>query len=265
MREFILERLGCPIHYWLDGPVDRPLVVLTHGAGIDHREFDPQIQALSGRYRLLAWDVRGHGLSRPMGTPFTAGLAVDDLLAMLDMLGVRQTMLFGHSMGGNIHQEFVFLHPERVKALVMLGCTCNTCRLSTFETIELRVGLELLGLYPWNLLVSQMAQVSSIKPEVRAYLSQALHQLDKSTFLAIFRALAQVLHYEPGYRIAQPMLLTHGDKDVTGNIKRTAPEWAAREPHCRYIVVPGAGHMANMDNPAFFNRILLDFLSEQQS
>jgi len=58
------------------------------------------------------------------------------------------------------------------------------------------------------------------------------------------------------------LLLTHGERDGTGNIRKVAPHWAAREPHCRSVVIPGAGDCANQDNPEFFNRLLLDFLSE---
>ena len=56
------------------------------------------------------------------------------------------------------------------------------------------------------------------------------------------------------------MLITHGDRDNTGNIKKDAPKWRARDPQSEYIVIPGAGHNANQDNPAFFNRVLLGFL-----
>jgi 3-oxoadipate enol-lactonase len=79
----------------------------------------------------------------------------------------------------------------------------------------------------------------------------------------ILTATARCLHPEPGYRIAQPLLLTHGAHDGTGNIRRSAPVWAPREPHARYTVVPAAGHVAHMDNPSFFDRLLLDFLHEQ--
>lgn len=54
----------------------------------------------------------------------------------------------------------------------------------------------------------------------------------------------------------------HGDRDVTGTIRKWAPRWTRHQPDCRYVVVPGAGHVANQDNPAFVNRVLLDFLDE---
>src|SRR5579859_4588649 len=119
-KQHILERDGCAIHYWLSGPVHRPLVVLTHGATVDHHTFDVQLPVLSQHYRVLTWDVRGHGLSQPIGKAFSIRAAVEDLLAILDQLGEQEVSLVGQSMGGNIAQELLFLHPERVKALVAM-------------------------------------------------------------------------------------------------------------------------------------------------
>lgn len=71
ITQHVLERAGCPIHYWLTGPEERPLVVFTHGATIDHREFDPQVPVVAEEYRVLTWDVRSHGQSRPAREAFS--------------------------------------------------------------------------------------------------------------------------------------------------------------------------------------------------
>src|SRR5512140_3516200 len=118
MTEGTLEREGCCLHYWTGGRSEAPLVVFTHGATVDHHEWDATLPLVAERYHWLAWDVRGHGLSRP--APFDLALAVDDLLAILDQLKVKEAVFVGHSMGGNLGQELVFHHPERVKAMVCL-------------------------------------------------------------------------------------------------------------------------------------------------
>ena len=99
MTEGLLEREGCCLHYWLGGPSEAPLVVFTHGATVDHHEWDATLPLVSEKYRLLVWDVRGHGLSRP--APFNLAQGVDDLLAILDRLQVKEAVFVGHSMGGN--------------------------------------------------------------------------------------------------------------------------------------------------------------------
>jgi len=61
----ILEINGCPLHYWTGGKADAPLLVFTHGATIDHHEWDATLQIVGGGFRVMAWDLPGHGLSRP--------------------------------------------------------------------------------------------------------------------------------------------------------------------------------------------------------
>jgi pimeloyl-ACP methyl ester carboxylesterase len=106
LEEHILERGGAKVHYWLGGLPTGPLVVFTHGATIDHHEWDATLALAAEKYRVLAWDVRGHGLSRP--AEFDLQSAIRDLLALLDTCGAEKALLVGHSMGGNIQQEFAF-------------------------------------------------------------------------------------------------------------------------------------------------------------
>ena len=254
---------GCTLHYWLTGAPDRPLVVFTHGAALNHREWDAAVAAVCAEFRVVTWDVRMHGASRPNTIPFTIPQAADDLVALLDQLGEAQTLLVGHSMGGNIVQEVIFRSPARVRAAVLLGCANNMGKLTALERLQLRASGPLFALYPWGALRRQSADVSADRPEVRKYLYEVFGQMTKNDFVTALLALLRNLHEEPDYRIPVPFLLTHGANDKTGNIRRAAPEWARREPQCEYVVVPQAGHVANMDNPTFFNQLLLRFLRQQ--
>jgi 3-oxoadipate enol-lactonase len=256
-----LKRSGSTLVYWLTGPEKAPLVVLTHGATIDHRTWNPQLKALEGKYRVLVWDVRGHGQSQPIGEDFTVAGAAEDLVAILDKLKVKQAMLVGQSMGGNIAQELVFYHPERVSAMFLLGCACNTWKLTGLEKLQVKVGVPMLEHYPSGIWLSQMATRSSIDPKVQAYLAEASEKVKKAgNFNHIWNALSLCLHYEPEYRIECPLMLAHGEHDNLGNFKKVMPLWAWRDPLARYVVIPNAGHAANQDNPKFFNQLLLDFL-----
>lgn len=258
----ILERKGCLLHYWLTGQQGRPLVVFTHGALVDHHAFDPQLPMVGQHYHVLTWDVRGHGQSQPMGVPFTVREAVEDLVALLDLLGEHQAILVGQSMGGNIAQEMLFLYPERVSALVALDCTCNTLELSALERALLKLARALFHLYPYELLKQQSSRQSAVKPEVRQYLYQAMSQLSKEAFITIMLGTSLCLHYESGYTITQPLLLLRGEYDQLGNIKTAMPRWAERDVQGQYVVVPGAGHCSNQDNAEFVNTLLLDFLQQ---
>src|SRR4051812_17737082 len=95
LKPSVLLRQGCPLHYWIAGDASRPLLLLTHGAGIDHDLFRNNVDALAERYRVLTWDVRGHGLSQPMGAPFTIPTVLDDMIAILDAAFAGDAVLVG--------------------------------------------------------------------------------------------------------------------------------------------------------------------------
>ncbi|MFN8596214.1 MAG: alpha/beta hydrolase [Anaerolineae bacterium] len=260
--ELVLDRQGCPIHYWLAGDPSRPLIVLTHGAGADHRTFDAQLPMLLERYRVLTWDMRGHGQSRPLGESFTIERTTNDLLAILDQINAPTAIFVGHSMGGSVTQEIVYRHPERVRALVIIDSTCNTLPISAAEKVSAAIAPLIFKLLPYEPLKKQSAQASGFRPDVQQYVYDAMSQVTKDEFSSFIVAGLSNLHAEPQYRIPHPLLLVHGDSDQTGNIKKIAPTWAKRDPNCRYVVIPHARHCAHQDNPEFFNRVLADFLND---
>ena len=257
--EGLLERNGVNIHYWTGGKAGAPLVVFTHGATVDHHEWDATLPVVGGNFRLLAWDVRGHGLSRP--APFALRDAVDDLLALLDRLQVEQAIFLGHSMGGNLHQELVFYHPGRVRAMIFLDCTWNFQKLTALESLSLGLAEPIFRIYPYKFLVDQSLAVTATSKEAQEVLRPAVESLSKDEFIRILMATSACLHYEPGYQINKPLLLMVGDKDATGNIRKVMPIWARHEPGCRFVVIPDAKHAANLDNPDFFHKTLMDFLT----
>lgn len=226
--------------------------------------FDEQASAVaSAGYRVLTWDVRGHGLSKPMGEDFTMPAVAEDLLALMDSSGYENAVFVGQSFGGYVAQEVLFRHPERVEALVVIGSTNITVLPSKLEYWALRLSPIMFRLWPDGNLRKLIAKSTALKPEVQSYAYEATRVLSKEEFVTVWKAVANALHEETDYRIQHPLLLTHGDRDRTGNVAKEAPQWAEREPDCRYEVIPQASHNANQDNPEFFNRVLLDFLAQR--
>lgn len=258
----VLTRDGCPLHYWLHGDPARPLVMLTHGAGLDHDMWRDNLAALAEHYRVLVWDVRGHGLSRPMGGRFTVEAALADMLALLDELGVAEVVLVGQSMGGNLAQEFVRRHPERVRGLVFVDCACNTAPLSVAERIGVRLAPAMLKLYPYRALLRTSARSISSRESVQAYCLEAMSRLEKDETLEIMLATLGCIRDDPEYRIARPFVLVRGALSRAGSIAKQGPPWARREPLCRGdVVIAGANHCVNMDAPEEFDAAVLEFLT----
>jgi 3-oxoadipate enol-lactonase len=256
--ENTLTRNGVSLKYWTGGQPSAPLVVFTHGALIDHQEWDATLPRVGEHFRLLAWDMPGHGLSRPAA--FSMPDAEEDLLALLDALQVEQAVLVGHSLGGNLHQELVFHHPERVKAMVCLDCTWNFQKLTRLEEFSLSLADPIFKLYPYRLLIDQSLAMTATSKTSQETLRPAVQLHTKGEFIRILMAGSVCLHYEPGYVTGKPLLLILGDKDATGNIRKAMPAWAKVEPDCQLVIVPNAKHAVNLDAPEVFHHALMDFL-----
>ena len=256
----VLERSNVSLHYWIGGESERPLVVLTHGATVDHHEWDATAAIVGKSYRTLIWDIRSHGKSRP--AKFSVDDSVNDLVALLDEVGASQVTLVGHSLGGNLHQELVFRHPNRVNAMVCVDSTWNFQRLSWIEALIVKAARPIFQMYPHSLLVEQSLSAASKTTAGREVLRSAMTSLTKDEFVEISVEMTKYLHYEPGYIVNKPLLLILGDEDATGNIRKTMPMWAKVEPNCKLMVVPGVTHSPNLDTPELFHRELMQFLEK---
>src|SRR5688572_6157105 len=102
----LAEANGINLYYEVTGK-GRP-VVFVHGFGCGIRSWDPQVSALSRKHRVIAYDVRGHGVSDapPEAAAYSQATSVEDLRQLLDVLRVRRTAVAGLSMGGNIALNF---------------------------------------------------------------------------------------------------------------------------------------------------------------
>lgn len=261
----ILERAGCPLHYWLAGPIDRPLVVFLHGMTMNHHMFDLQVESLAAQYRVLVPDLRGHGRSQPLGAGFTIDLLLDDLLAILDQVSAGPAALIGHSMGGMLAQELLFRRPERVSALAAYGIPCSTLpvpRLLALRKPIAPLARQILRLLPYKSFLPRLALKMAERPEVQAQALAMMRQVPADTFRKIVTALPDGRHGEPGYRIPCPLLILRGEHDPYGGGPQAVVAWAGRDRHAQVVEIANAGHNANQDNPDEFNQVLLGFLEK---
>jgi len=210
----------------------------------------------------VSWDLRGHGQSQPVGEPFSIPLAVEDLRALLDRLGIERAAFVGHSAGSYVSQELAFRNPRCVRALVLADGTCVTWRHGPLERWLTRHAADLLAPFPYRWIKLSTIPTLAARPAVQDYVHETFSKLSREAYLALVRGASSCLHPEPGYRIQQPLLLLHGDGDSLGDVRRLTPRWAAAEPNCLYLVVPDARHLSMMDNPKFFTEVLLEFLTK---
>ena len=258
-RELI--RPGATIAYWVSGPERAPVVLLLHGATLDHRAWDAQVDELTPQYRVVVPDLRGHGESTLEGA-FRFDDAVDDVAALLDAVDTGAPVaLGGLSLGGNIAQEIVHRDPRRVDALVVADSTCNTASRHPLAAPLTIAALSAMTLVGRERFMQHAAAATSPHDDVRQYVLDANEDRTTLKVLQILSALLdQALHPEPDYRLPVPTLLVNGADDRVGDIATGNQEWAARDPMVELVVIPGAGHASNQDNPAAFTAALTAFL-----
>ncbi|MDQ1295989.1 MAG: 3-oxoadipate enol-lactonase [Actinomycetota bacterium] len=249
-----------PVHVWTAGAAPAPAVVFIHGAGTDHHMFDRQIPAvLAAGFRTVRWDVGGHGLSKPMPRSFTIPDAAADLATVLDQLDVQQVHLVGQSMGGNIAQEFVRTSPGRVSGMVVIGSACHTLPVSRTSRWVLRASNAVFVLWPYKQLKHAMTRGGAVSTQGQRYLADVFDSMDRGDFLHVWRAMTRCLDPDPAHRVPAPLLLILGEKDATGDVAGTMRAWADRD-RAPLHVIPGAGHVANIDRSEEVNRLMIDFL-----
>ncbi len=250
------------VYYWVfgEGPIT---VVGVHGAGGDHTAFEPQVEALvSHGYRLVTWDMPPFGASRASAAPFTARQACEDLLRLVDHLDIERPVLLGQSLGGGIAQALVKAHPDRVGALAVLGAPWITGRLRASERLPMKTASAVMRLMPTrriHALMTSLVVDTSPSPRVRAEFADLIAQVPRRHLLQAVRVGGQLLDPDPSYRTPIPLCLMRGEHDVTFKVDQIMPRWAAAEGVAE-VIIPKAGHVANLDAPEAFNEALLRFL-----
>ena len=254
----VLRRPGATLSY-LDLPGAGRAIVLVHGAGVDRGMYAPQVEALgAARHRVIAVDLRGHGDSTlDDGIRVTASDLLDDLVALLEHLDLPNPLLVGHSLGGNLAQEFVRRHPQLVSGLVAIDCTWNAGPLSPFERLALRFAAPSLALIPAGRLPRLMASASAVTPTAVEALETAFARMPKARFLDVWRATTALVAPDPGYRTPVPLTLIRGERDRTGNIATAMPAWARAEGITEHVI-PNAGHVPSLDAPEAVSAVLLE-------
>lgn len=258
-RHATIERRGCVVHYWIGGPEDAPPVVLCHAALTDHSLFATMIPALGSSYRILSWDIRGHGRSRPLQGKFSVSDAVDDLIAIVRANGVERAAIVGQGMGSSIAQLVTLRHPGLIEALVVIGGRCIAVeRGASSPTISGGAGLMKVG--PFEALKRQSVMASAERQSSRDHLSRMLAPLTKHEYLKIMDGVSRCGDVDTGCTTAVPTLLIRGELDPDRRLDESLSGWAMRQPSAVYHVIEGAGHCASLDRPDAVNDLVVDFL-----
>lgn len=258
----VINRRGCTIHGWRKGNPDRPLLICLHGAGVDHRLFSPQVGPLAAAgFQVLAVDLRGHGASamNPYD-PIEVDDVVEDVIAFMDHLKVNQAILLGQSFGGLIAQHVANRYPDRIRALGVVGANEVFGFTSSLDLWLLKMSATWFAWWPWEDLSRRSAHAAAFTPQGRQYCMEAFTALGKPRFVQIWRCATESLAPDLSVQLTMPIFLGLGQFDRTGKVSQSMMRWADETPHTVFYRIPCAGHIANYDNPGYFNSVFIGFL-----
>jgi pimeloyl-ACP methyl ester carboxylesterase len=247
-----LDRDGVKIHYEVHGK--GPTILLSHGYSSTSRMWDGQVAALKDRYQVIVWDMRGHGESDYPKDPalYSEGLTIGDMRALLDVVGADKAIVAGLSLGGYMSLAFHASHPNRVRALMLFdtgpGFKKDEARAKWNETANKRAAdFDARGLAALN----SSDEVKLVRHRDAKGLAGAARGMLAQKTDRVIQSLV---------KIAVPTLVLVGANDT--NFLAATDYMAAKIKGATKVVIPDAGHAANLHQPARFNQAVEAFLAK---
>jgi pimeloyl-ACP methyl ester carboxylesterase len=243
-------RDGVKVYYESHG--SGPAVLLSHGYSATSQMWAGQVESLKDRYQVIAWDMRGHGQTDSPAdqTQYSEATSVEDMAAILRELGISRAVIGGLSLGGYMSLAFNLKYPEMTRALLLFdtgpGYNNPKAREGWNETAYKRAeifeskGLDALG-------ASAEVQVSTHRS------AEGLAKAARGMLAQFDNRVMQSLEH-----ISVPVLVLVGadDQPFLG-----ATDYMANKiPGAKKVVIAGAGHAANLHQPAAFNAAVEEFL-----
>jgi pimeloyl-ACP methyl ester carboxylesterase len=245
--------------YFKDTAGNGPVVAFSHGNLMNRQMWAPQVEALRGEFRCVVWDERLHGRTKDDGGLYTYWDSADDLLGLLDHLGVEQATLAGHSQGGFLSLRAALRAPERVKALVLIDTAAVAWPREVLAQMSgIRDGFRDGG--P-DAVAPVLLDILLGKPEIHEHWLQAWREQPQQRLADAVTVLMGVDDISARLgEITQPTLIVHGEADQSiplplGQMLRDRLPGASD-----LIAIPGAGHTPSLTHPDQVNGPLAAFL-----
>jgi pimeloyl-ACP methyl ester carboxylesterase len=250
--------------YEVSGPEGAPAVVLIHGLGLNRKTWREHAPALAGRYRVVTYDLLGHGESAlPPARPSLA-LFSAQLLGLLDELGIAGCVLAGFSLGGMINRRFAIDHPARVRALAILNAP-HERGAEAQRRVEAQAASSAAGgpaatldaaIERWFTPAFRAARPGIID-EVRRWVLANDPAAYAQTRWVLAHGVLELIRPDPP--IALPTLVMTCEHD-SGSTPAMSRAIAAEIAGAETIIVPGLRHMGLIERPGLFTGPLLRFL-----
>ncbi len=253
------------ISYYDEGEKHKPVIIFIHGFPFNKQMWNMQVLALRDEYRVIAYDIRGHGYSDSGIADFSVELFAKDLIEFMDALSIIKATICGLSLGGYIALNAVINHQDRFASLILCDTNCiadseetKEKRIQTIENI-MEKGVPafaeemIKSLFHADSFTTKTNEID----KVRSMIENTSEQTLSKTLVALSMRSETCSRLN---KIRIPVLIIVGEGDVI-----TPPD-AAIKMHNKIatsslVILPLAGHVSNLENPSEFNAKMLTFLS----
>ncbi len=251
---------GIGINYTVEGK--GPWVVLSHSLACNFSMWDVQAEPLKRRYSVLRFDTRGHGASDAPHGAYTLDMLTEDLLGLLDSLGIEETHFVGLSMGGMIGMTFALAHPGRFRSLVL----CDTSS---------RIPSEAAPVWEGRIkTAAEQGMEALVESTLQRWFTEAFYKSNKammkrvgqmirttrpSGYIGCCHAIPKINLTDRLGAISCPVQIIVGEQDVGTPVAMSRAIHDAI-PGSKLVIIPSASHLSNLEQPEIFNEALLGFL-----
>ncbi|MGB1249669.1 MAG: alpha/beta fold hydrolase [Candidatus Promineifilaceae bacterium] len=250
--------------YELSGPEDAPVIALVHGLGLNRHTWRAHEPVLSTRYRILNYDLFGHGESAPPPIKPTLSLFAMQLRDLLDFLNIEQCAVVGFSLGGMINRRFALDYPERAWALGILNSPHERGDAAQ-EAVEARAAKSAAGgpgatldttLKRWltpEFLANEVEMIANIRQWVLANEPEVYAQCR----WVLANGVIEIIRPKPPLTL--PTLVMTCEND-TGSTPAMSHAIASEIPNSQTIIVPHLQHLGLLEQPHLFTKPVMQFL-----
>ena len=248
------------VHALVSGRGDAPAVVLSNSLGSTHRMWDAQLDALEARFRVVRYDTRGHGDSPVPGGPYSIDDLTDDVVALLDRLGIERAHVVGLSLGGMTAMRLAARNPSRVDRIALLCTGAQLPPASAWSERAALVRAEGSAAVAAAVVERWFTPgYLAAHPDVRIELEHMVAATSAQGYAGCCDAIAEMDLREQLSSITAPTLVIAGADDPATPPVRLE-EIAAGIPDSKLLVVQQAAHLANAEQPGIITPALIAHL-----
>lgn len=252
---------GIHLYYEIHGE-GQPLLFI-HGLGSSTRDWELQAPEFSKSYKVITFDLRGHGQSDKPAGPYSMGMFAADAAGLLRRLGIDQAHVAGISLGGSIAFQMAVDAPGMLKSLTIINSTPEVIirtfqdRLNAWQRLAT---VQLLGMRNVGRVLGRRMFIKPEQESIRRMFTERWAENDKRAYLRALRALIGWSVLDRIGSISCPTLVIAADQDYTPIAVKE--NYVAKIPNARLAIISDSRHATPVEHPGEFNRALLEFLME---